>query len=763
MNWLEKISNALTYKKYKRLWLKAQKVIPAVNSYENYELADTLKKNSSNQVVMLALIREAVKRTLGIVPYDEQLIGAAALLNNSIVEMHTGEGKTLSIAMAAAIKALQGHKVHIATVNDYLAKRDCLNMARLYDFLSLKNDYNHVGREDKENCYLSTDILYSSSSELVFDYLRNQLTNPDRPLLPLDTVLIDEIDFVLLDNANWTFTVSTGSDQPKKYIPEYRAAKEIVKLLRGYEVKKELSFKRQRLRKLERRKDIHYLYSYYNKTVELTENGFNYIERLLGFRNITVEHFSLYKALLDTLEANIFFASRKGLEEYIVQDGKIRLIHPVNGRIMENCHKDDGLQLALELKENLTPTNRINPGVSMSYQIFYSKYKSMAGTSGTIAEAAKEFNEIYSATTVLVPMHSKNLRIDHKDHVSATKKEKYKSALGKVSELYQRGQPVLIVTGSEEESLLFSKMLYEKKIPHNVLNAQNTVFEDMIVRHAGKYKAVTISTNLASRGTDIIVDDKSEKIGGLFVLCLNHYENQRIDNQVRGRAGRQGQRGECQFFISAEDEILWHCNDKRQRLSRIPQYIVKIQQDLNMAYFEQRKMLLELEHVKEVQRQKMFDLKKLWSGYFYDDLRARFSVIISDALKQAQIALQNNNSVFLFGEKLSLGFDKEDILARVLLKLEKKNNDLGEKTVVLLLQGIAAMIINKRWAEFGEDLELLKQGIHLKAYTNPNIVTEYTLMAFSMFKTFEKKVGLEIVECYLNSYLSSKRRLVSNC
>lgn len=673
-----------------------------------------------------ALTSEVIKRKLGLEPHREQLLCAIGMHHSFITEMKSGEGKTLAAVFPAVLNSL-ANKVFLVTVNDYLARRDCANMLPVYQALGLEvlanQDRDKISEAEKQQVYTS-DIIYTSSSSLVFDYLWNRCQGNSFDYL--NTAIVDEIDFVLIDNANSNFTVSEGKEQPR-HVREYHIAKEIYPHLRGQEIKGVLTE--------EKATDplAHYIYSPKDCSVALTEEGFNFFSKIIGKEDIANNYPLLYKAILYILEAQLFHQNGK---DYIVDQNQICLINQANGRIMPFSSRENGLQLALEVKENVAPNGIFQSGLTTSYQVFFAKFKKLTGMSATVRQAKKEFNDIFNLPAVAIPTHSKTRRIDHHDIVCRTKQEKYEQALKMTQKVGQSRQPILLVAGSEQESINIYNLLVQNMFAPNLLNAQQTAEEEQLVKNAGRAGTITVSTNLVGRGTDIILDEEAIKVGGLFVLSLNRYESKRIDEQVKGRAARQGQPGEAQFIISLEDYV-WRFLPplSYQNIAKIPSHkfysknaqhrlaemVGSLQENVDYACFEQRRMLFNFDMVLDNGREMLLGIKEQIS-----DINTPWD-ILSFADFQGE---------------------REDF--------EQKIAELGEKTATRVLKDLLNYFFAQKWADYQEQLNSLRDSTPFLSLT---------LTTVQLFKSFIEHTctvvdnfRLDIVNHSVNAFLTARKK-----
>lgn len=670
-----------------------------VENMSNEDLKQAYKE-SQNIICKLAVVQEAVYRILKIRPYKEQLMCAYALYKGHIAEMPTGEGKTLVAVMTAL---LLKDTVHIVTVNDYLAKRDYTLMKPVYDFFDVTVDYN-CKNKNKQNLY-SNQVIYTSSSELIFDYLRNEL----KPVFqfPLNNVIIDEIDFVLLDNALSKFSIATGKYENIN-VENFKIAKEIMPMLKYKKVSKRsfINYSEE--------KGVHCVYSNYYGTAYFTDEGMNLIEKIFG-KNVFYKNINLYRTLLATIEANLLFENGR---DYIVKDDKIILINRANGRKMMDSKLDAYLHTAIEIKENVPVTLKNSLNYSMSYQVFFRKYKNMVGMSGTIYSAYKEIEEMYKVPTIIIPSHNKNKRLDYRDLIFNTKKEKYEYLSYYLKYKWDKKQPVLIVTGCDSESNKVYEMLKSNGIKANLLNSYTEDFEDEIINSAGIHSVITVSTNMVGRGTDIKIDEEVKKKNGLKLICLSRFLDKRIDDQVRGRTARQGNIGECVFYVSLEDEIFDYMNSHEYRkfvkLTKttkrdITKILDKIQEDINIRNYKIRKVNFVLDVVLEQQKMSM----EIWKKYLKEQ---------------------------------GINFILEHIKGMPTKKLIYKNYlTFGKELSTKLYLNLVDYIIDEQYLFLRSDMEDIKHYLQYYNLSEKDIVAEYERICNKQFDMF-KDITLELIE-----------------
>src|SRR5690625_3814161 len=480
-----------------------------------------------------AVVREAAKRVLNMRPFEVQLIGAVVLHEGNISEMKTGEGKTLSSTMPAYLNALSGKGVHVITVNEYLAERDATDMGVLYEFLGMTVGLNISGmsKEDKKEAY-DCDITYGTNNEYGFDYLRDNMVLYKEQMVqrPLNFAIIDEVDSILIDEARTPLIIS-GSAQ--KSVDLYQRADSLVATLK---------------------QEQDYTYDVKTKGVQLTEEGINKAERFFGIENLfDLSNVSLTHHINQALKAH---ASMQRDTDYVIEEGEVVIVDQFTGRLMKGRRYSDGLHQAIEAKEKLQIQNESMTLASITFQNFFRMYNKLAGMTGTAKTEEEEFRNIYNMDVVAIPTKRPIVRDDRADMIYKTMEGKFKAVVENIKERNQAGQPVLVGTVAVETSEVISQLLKKARVRHNVLNAKNHYREAEIIENAGQRNAVTIATNMAGRGTDIKLGEGVVELGGLAVLGTERHESRRIDNQLRGRAGRQGDAGMSQFFLSMEDELM---------------------------------------------------------------------------------------------------------------------------------------------------------------------------------------------------------------
>ena len=784
---------------------KVRDIVLAINNKENEikslsesqikEKTYSLRKNVQNGSLKLeklipesfALVREAASRTLGERHYDVQLIGGLMLHNGKIAEMKTGEGKTLVSTLPAYLNSLSGKGVHIVTVNDYLAQRDSEWMGKVFNFLGVSTGCITNSLEDNERKKnYACDITYATNNELGFDYLRDNMKYEINEMVQRGHhyCIVDEVDSILIDESRTPLIIS-GKLEDKTTL--YSTSNEFVKNLqkKDYELDEK------------------------NKNVILTDAGVDKIEKLALQKNILKNENFYDPANLElvhhtnqALKANLIF---KKDTDYIVSNGKVQIIDEFTGRVLGGRRFSDGLHQAIEAKENVEIEGENQTLASITYQNYFRLYEKLAGMTGTAMTESEEFYDIYKLNVVSIPTNKKMLRTDFNDQIFRTEKEKYNAITKKIIECNTKGQPVLVGTTSIEKSEKISKLLDEKKIKHNVLNAKQHEKEAKIIAEAGKTRAVTIATNMAGRGTDIKLggnkdfieegvklDSKDfqesqsnvKNLGGLFIIGTERHESRRIDNQLRGRSGRQGDPGATIFFISLQDELMRIFGGdsidgmlKKLGLKEnesidhpwINKAMERAQKKVESRNFDIRKTLIKFDDVMNDQRQVIFSqrLKILKE----DNISSILSDFFDEILKEIEVSLSNfkksNDEKYLTeiknitgnainDEQLSnLATKSKDNLIKELTELfeskrKSRINILGEDENKSLEKKIFLQIIDFSWRSHLQYLEQLRQVIGLRQYGQKDPLSEFKKEAFVLFESLLVKIKNDVIKLLLN-------------
>ncbi len=711
----------------------------------NFDSLDNIRNN------IYALVKEVFIRKLNIVPYDEQLMSAIAMSEDNIAEMKTGEGKTVAAVFVSILYSLAG-QVHVVTVNDYLAERDYMKMVPIYDFFKISCIANTNNRP--KNQIYGARVVYTSSSRLIFDFLTEEIKERKeegyKPIVQLDTAILDEIDFILLDNANSNFTVSEGTTRPFKYLSIYKIINYYFKNLVGGEIN-------NRFTKVIDEgclQEVDYIFSKNEKYVELTERGINKFEDLMGVSHLT-SHLVIYQAILYTIEAHVLY---KKDVDYIISNGKICLISDSNGRIMNNSHKEFGLQQAIEIKEKLQVTGENPHGSSMTYQLFFNKYKKLTGMSGTVHEAEDEFKDIFNLSIFIVPPHRASKRIDLPIKVFIDKHEKYDYLFLEVSKYHKNKQPILIVTDTESESMLVYHKLVVLGYRTQILINQTAKEEEQIIRNAGTNSTITITTNMAGRGTDISIDDLSVQQGGLVVLSLNKFNSIRVDHQVKGRAGRQGQPGITQTLSSLDDDIWSNLDTSIYSRMITTSYgkfysmkyqiylrnlLVGLQNYINSMYFIIRKQNYEFDKIIYYQKQYIYRYPKV----FISDLEKNVFNIIAIELDKCMAEIKEAPIVFL-GHRIDKNLSYEENLNITMLRYEKQATFIGDMSKDLI-KSLLHLQVDTNINELITELTDLKYNIQGRALDLKQQLQTFIRESDQLLKTFFSYITLKSLDYFL--------------
>jgi len=749
------------------------------------EFKQRIKKGESLNDLLpetFACAREAAKRTINERPYDVQIVGSIVLHEGKIAEMKTGEGKTLTIVLAAYLNALTESGVHIVTVNDYLAKRDCLNMGKIYNFLGMKSGYINNDQDDDErkenyNC----DITYATNSELGFDYLRDNMKFSKDQIVQrnLNFCIVDEIDSCLIDEARTPLIIS-GAVEDKT--DQYLAIDKLVRRLseEDYEIDEK------------------------ERSVLLTNKGIDNVEKIFSSAGVLKnnnfydpQNLELVHHVTQALRANHLFEKGK---DYIVKEGILKIIDELTGRILEGRRYGDGLHQALEAKEKIKVQQENQTLASTTYQNYFKLYKKISGCTGTAATEAEEFFEIYNLQIVIIPTNKKMVRIDWNDQIFRTEAEKNNAIVSKISKCNKKGQPVLIFTSSINKSEYYSKLLKTDGINHTVLNAKNHEKEAEIIANAGKVGSIIITTSISGRGVDIQLGGKKESIpdeklkiekekvkslGGLFVIGTERMESRRVDNQARGRSGRQGDEGNSIFYVSLEDDLMriFGSESMSNMLEKlglkdgesidhpwINKALERAQQKVEARNFDVRKTLLKFDNVLSDQRQVIFsERKKVMNNEKIFDYSDNFlKDIIENLIKNKKEYLTNpKNNEFnrkfmsIFGKsfpdkKISelIKTNENDFSLMINNKFHEKRNQriklLGEDRAKEVEKGIFLQTVDVSWKSHIQYLEQLRQVIGLRSYGQRDPLTEYKKEAFDLFENLLEKLKTDLITVLIN-------------
>ncbi len=781
---------------------KFRKILEKINLLENdvakikdsdfpnktHELKNQIKSGKNLDEVLpeaFAYVREASHRSRNERHFDVQLLGGIALHQGKIAEMRTGEGKTITIALAAYLNALSGNGVHVVTVNDYLAKRDCENMSKIYNFLGLSAGYiNNDQSDDERRKNYMMDITYATNSELGFDYLKDNMKYSSNKLVQREHrfAIVDEIDSCLIDEARTPLVISGQSDETSN---QYKAINKLVRKLKPSDY--ELDEK--------------------DKNVTLTNEGIDSIEKLLNNIGILQNNnfydpanLNLVHHVNQALKAIHLFSKDK---DYVEVGGKIKIVDELTGRILEGRRYGDGLHQALEAKENLKVQMENQTLASITYQNYFKLYNKLAGCTGTAVTESQEFYEIYNLNVVVIPTNKEMIRKDWNDQIFRTEKEKQDAIISKVKMLNSKGQPLLIFTSSVDKSEVYSNLFRKNKITHTVLNAKNHEKEAEIIANAGKLNSVIITTSISGRGVDIKLGgkdsdnlkenkEKIKSLGGLFVIGTERMESRRVDNQARGRAGRQGDEGNSIFYVSLEDDLMRifgseSINKILEKLGLkdgesidhpwINKALERAQQKVEARNFDIRKTLLKFDDVLNDQRHVIFSQRKevLEKQNIFETIDNFLKDEIEDLIKQKEKSptifenkaqLNRINTLFgqnveNFNEKLRSLSDKEissSINSNFKKKREERSAYLGEENSKEIEKKIFLQLIDLNWKNHIQYLEQLRQVIGLRSYGQRDPLIEYKKEAFHSFETLLNKIRQDIVMILLNLKIVEKRR-----
>ena len=739
-----------------------------------------------------ATVREAAWRVLGMKHFRVQLIGGIVLHQGRIAEMKTGEGKTLVSTCPAYLNALKGEGVHIVTVNDYLAKRDAEWMGKVHEFLGLKvgvvlNNMDSKERQEQYGC----DITYVTNNELGFDYLRDNMAIYKEQLVlrKLSYCIIDEVDSVLIDEARTPLIISGQSGKSTKL---YEACDVLAKQLTRGEVSGEFT-KLNAIMGEEIEETGDFIVDEKEKTVNLTEEGVGKVEKFFHIENLAdPENLEIQHNIILALRAHNLMHRDK---DYVVKDDEVLIVDEFTGRIMPGRRYSDGLHQAIEAKEHVNVKRESRTLATITFQNFFNKFDKKAGMTGTAQTEEKEFRNIYGMDVIVIPTNRPVARVDLDDAVYKTKKEKYKAVCDAVEEAHKKGQPVLVGTITIETSELISQMLHRRGIPHKVLNAKFHELEAEIVAQAGQQGAVTIATNMAGRGTDIKLDDEAKAVGGLKIVGTERHESRRIDNQLRGRAGRQGDPGESRFYLSLEDDLLrLFGSDNLMSMfeklgveegeqiqhKMLSKAIENAQKKIEGNNFGIRESLLKYDEVNNEQRDIVYEeRKKVLDGlnmrdviikYIQDIVDNAVDMTISDDVpaKDWDVSALNHLILPIIPLKpLNLTKEKFDSLKKDELKqilkeqaiklYEEKETQFPDAEQVRELERVVLLkIIDNKWMNHIDDMTQLREGIGLMAYGQKDPLIEYKTTGYDMFEGMAASIKEETVRILYHIQVEQK-------
>jgi len=743
------------------------------NAYLELKQDVMQKKKSLDDVIYdsFAITREVSKRTVGLRHFDVQIIGGFVLNEGRIAEMKTGEGKTLVATLPVVLNAMTGKGVHLVTVNDYLAKRDAHDMSPIYNFLDLS-----VGvltseiQDDKERKkQYDASVTYGTNNEYGFDYLRENMKYSLEEQVQRDYyfAIVDEVDSILIDEARTPLIISGPTD---KTLDNYKKADVIAKQLK-------------RATKIDEKGEIDqnsgdFVVDEKNKTITITEQGVQKAEKLFGIENMySLENAILSHHLDQALKARNLFEKDV---DYVVKDGEIVIVDEFTGRLSEGRRFSEGLHQALEAKENVKIQEESQTLADITFQNYFRLYEKLAGMTGTAQTEATEFSQIYNLDVISIPTNVPVARVDYNDLIYKTEMEKFQATVKTIKELHKKGQPVLVGTASIERSELLHELLKKEKIPHSVLNAKHHEQEAQIIKDAGKKGMVTIATNMAGRGVDIKINDEVKKLGGLFIMGTERHESRRIDNQLRGRSGRQGDPGVSRFYLSLEDNLLRiFGSDKIKSIMErlgiedgefieskmVTRAVENAQKKVENLHFESRKHLLEYDDVANEQRKTIYNFRNNLLDPKYDisskldEIRNEF---IRNILFRAEIFEGGVKEDYdlkkccsIIAEELNENIDEEELkdldyhaIVEKLSEILKDNYNIKMSVVddeqrneierILYLQ-----ILDNAWREHLYQMDILKTGIGLRGYNQKDPLVEYKKESYTLFVELVDRIKFE--------------------
>ena len=690
----------------------------------------------------IAVCREASRRVLGMYPFKVQVIGALNLNEGNISEMRTGEGKSLTATMAVYLNALEGKGVHVVTVNEYLSERDGVELGELYNWLGLSVGINKqkMTPKEKREAY-ACDITYTTNSELGFDYLRDNMVynKKDKVQRPLNYCIIDEVDSVLIDEARTPLIISnTGQESPMIY-------KRVDSLVKQLNRETDLKF------------DVEH------KLVDLTDSGIDKLEKLTGLENLfSPENHKLYHHIYMALRAN--FVIEKDTD-YVIKDGSVMLVDTFTGRVMQGRRYSDGLHQALEAKENVAINPENKTMASITYQNYFRLYKKLSGMTGTAKTEEEEFREIYNMLVVSIPTNKPVIREDRDDLIFPSMKLKFDAVVNDIKYLHQKEQPILVGTSSVYYSEYLSNLLTQQNIPHEVLNAKNHKKEAEIILNAGQKGAITIATNMAGRGTDIKLGLGVKELGGLAVLGTDRYESRRIDNQLRGRSGRQGDVGFSQFYVSLEDDLPKRFgSDKLKNILSTLLSTSNVKSGNNDMALRSKFLSNQIESAQKRVEGNNYDSRK--NVLVYDDVLAEQREIIYKerdcilnkpdnlaelCIKSLEDFYQTNKEDFINVFKNNVDNFDDSTNALDEIKLIIKNKYIDNPDNLEILKNIMISSLDEFWIEHIDEMNLLKDSITLRSYAQKDPKVAYQEEGFKMYNDMLIEAKKELIRSILKN------------
>ena len=717
-----------------------------------------------------ALVREGAKRVLGLFPYKVQIMGGITLHNGNIAEMRTGEGKTLTATMPVYLNALSGDGVHVVTVNEYLSTRDAKEMGELYNFLGLSVGVNLTGQspEEKRAAYYA-DITYSTNSELGFDYLRDNMVVYKSQMVqrPLNYAVVDETDSILIDEARTPLIIS---GQAEKSTVLYQRADFFVKALK---------------------EDEDYTIDLTSKSISLTDEGINKAEQTFRLPNLyDVDNSALVHHIDQALRANYIMIRDI---DYVVDEGQVKIVDGFTGRIMEGRRYSDGLHQAIEAKEGVEVENESKTMATITYQNFFRMYRKLSGMTGTAKTEEEEFREIYNMNVITIPTNRPVQRIDAHDVIYPSLKSKFKAVVRDIKERHAKGQPILVGTVAVETSELLSQMLHQEGIPHEVLNAKNHFKEAEIVMMAGQRGAVTIATNMAGRGTDIKLGKGVKELGGLCVIGTERHESRRIDNQLRGRSGRQGDPGATQFYLSLEDDLMKRFGGERmqaiwERLNidengddnfiqskMLSRQVESSQKRVEGNNYDTRKNVLQYDEVMREQREIIYSqrlqiineensLEKVTKAMIRrtihrmvenHTLGEKKTWDLESLVDFAANAICHPDDISLSDLKGKTPSEIEGLLNEKAMEIYKEKQEQlnGDSQMLEFEKVVILRVVDRKWTDHIDDMDQLREGVGLRGYAQIDPLTEYQTEGFNRFQQMIAAIDYDVTRILMKSQI----------
>ncbi|HHY04510.1 MAG TPA: preprotein translocase subunit SecA [Thermoanaerobacterales bacterium] len=734
------------------------------------EFKERLEKGETLDDILVeafAVVREASWRTLGMRPFDVQVLGGIVLHQGRIAEMKTGEGKTLVATMPVYLNALSGKGVHVITVNDYLARRDSEWMGKIYEFLGLKVGLivHGLNYEERKEAY-NADITYGTNNEFGFDYLRDNMVLYKENMVqrPLNFAIVDEVDSILIDEARTPLIISGQAEQSTEIYNKF--ARFVPKL----------------------KKDEDYTVDEKAHSVMPTEKGIKKTENLLGVANLyDEENMELLHHLQQALKAH---ALMKRDRDYVVKNGEVIIVDEFTGRLMLGRRYSEGLHQAIEAKEGVKVEHESKTLATITFQNYFRMYNKLSGMTGTAATEEEEFRKIYGLDVVVIPTNKPMIRVDHPDAIYKTESGKFEAVVREIEECYKKGQPVLVGTISIEKSEMLSSMLKRKGIPHEVLNAKYHEKEAEIIARAGQKGAVTIATNMAGRGTDIVLGEGVAELGGLHIIGTERHESRRIDNQLRGRAGRQGDPGSSRFYISLEDDLmrLFGSDNIKGVMDKlgmeedqpiehpiITRAIENAQKKVESHNFDIRKHVLEYDDVMNTQREVIYSQRRrvLENEDLKDSIKEMIAQVIEqilDIYAGKEIHPEEWNlkgltnyigDIFPFKYEISFAEDItrdqifDALLDKALAAYEKKEEEIGSDTMRELERFIMLKVVDEKWMDHIDAMDQLREGIGLRAYGQRDPVIEYKIEGFDMFQEMINSIQEDTIRYLFRAHIKT--------